>query len=269
MIIPADDGGPESRRSLPRIPGATVARLPVYLRALLEAQEHHTAMLSSELLADRTGVNAAQVRKDLSHLGSYGTRGVGYDVEFLVRQISRQLGLNQDHRVALVGVGNLGQALAHYHGFPARGFRITAAFDADPAKMGLAIGDTQVCPVEDLVDVVRAQGVAIAIITTPPHVAQDVADRLVSAGVTSILNFAPTMIKVPAHVALRKVDLAVELQILSFYQQRSSGLFDAPVDDGGRDVAVANAAVLGTVAYPEAAVVGAAAVGIAANAMPA
>ncbi len=216
-------------RRVAHIPEATVARLPVYLRALLDAYEHQTATLSSELLAERTGVNAAKVRKDLSHLGSFGTRGVGYDVEFLVRQISRQLGLNQDHRVAIVGVGNLGQALAHYHGFPARGFRITAAFDADAAKVGLPIGETVVRPVDELVDVVRSQGVAIAVITTPPQVAQDVADRLVSAGVTSILNFAPTVLRAPAHVALRKVDLAVELQILSFYQQRST-----LSDDGAR-----------------------------------
>jgi redox-sensing transcriptional repressor len=230
VVSPADEDRPEAQRSVARVPEATVARLPVYLRALLEAKEHHTATLSSELLAARTGVNAAQVRKDLSHLGSYGTRGVGYDVAFLIRQITRHLVLNQDHRVALVGVGNLGQALAHYHGFPARGFRITAAFDADPAKVGLSIGETQVRPVDELVDVVRSQQVTIAIITTPPQVAQDVADHLVSAGVTSILNFAPTMIKAPPHVALRKVDLAIELQILSFYQQRSAASCDPAVD---------------------------------------
>jgi redox-sensing transcriptional repressor len=214
----------------PRIPEATVGRLPVYLRALLEAAESQTLMLSSEALAERTGVNAAQVRKDLSHLGSYGTRGVGYDVEFLVAQISRHLGLNQDRRVAIVGVGNLGQALAHYHGFPARGFRISAAFDADPAKIGQPIGDTVVRPFDDLVEVVRREKVVIGLITTPPAVAQEVADRLVSAGVTSILNFAPTLVRVPSHVALRKVDLAIELQILSYYEQ-SSGV-TAPLREG-------------------------------------
>ncbi|MGH9077560.1 MAG: redox-sensing transcriptional repressor Rex [Acidimicrobiales bacterium] len=203
------------------VPAATVARLPLYLRALVEAQAEHTATLSSELLAERTGVSAAQVRKDLSHLGSFGTRGVGYDVAFLIRQMSGQLGLDQDRRVAIVGVGNLGQALARYHGFPARGFRITAAFDADPAKVGLSIGETQVRPVADLVQVVRDQQVAIGIITTPPRVAQEIADHLVAAGVSSILNFAPTVIRAPAHVFVRKVDLAVELQILSFYEQRS------------------------------------------------
>jgi redox-sensing transcriptional repressor len=194
----------------------------VYLRALLEAAEQQTTTLSSEVLAARTGVNAAQVRKDLSHLGSYGTRGVGYDVEFLVRQISRQLGLNQDRRVAIVGLGNLGQALARYHGFPARGFRIVAAFDADPAKVGLPIGDTVVRPASELVEVVTQEKVGIAILTTPPAVAQDVADQLVVAGVTCILNFAPVLIRVPEGVFLRKVDLAIELQILSYYEQRAA-----------------------------------------------
>jgi redox-sensing transcriptional repressor len=200
----------------------------VYLRALLEAAESRVLTLSSEALAERTGVNAAQVRKDLSHLGSYGTRGVGYDVDFLVTQISRHLGLNRDRRVAIVGVGNLGQALAHYRGFPARGFRISAAFDADAAKIGRPIGDTAIRPIEELVTVVRREAVVIGLITTPPGVAQEVADLLVSAGVTSILNFAPTLIRVPEHVALRKVDLAIELQILSYYEQSS-----APLHDGG------------------------------------
>jgi redox-sensing transcriptional repressor len=218
-VIGRDDPAAPRERDIPE---ATVARLPVYLRALLEAAEQQTTTLSSEVLAARTGVNAAQVRKDLSHLGSYGTRGVGYDVEFLVRQISRQLGLNQDRRVAIVGLGNLGQALARYHGFPARGFRIVAAFDADPAKVGLPIGDTVVRPASELVEVVTQEKVGIAILTTPPAVAQDVADQLVVAGVTCILNFAPVLIRVPEGVFLRKVDLAIELQILSYYEQRAA-----------------------------------------------
>jgi len=218
-VIGRDDGTTARERAIPE---ATVARLPVYLRALLEAAEQQTTTLSSDVLAARTGVNAAQVRKDLSHLGSYGTRGVGYDVEFLVRQISRQLGLNQDRRVAIVGVGNLGQALARYHGFPARGFRIVAAFDADPGKVGMPIGDTVVRPAAELVEVVTQEKVGIAIVTTPPGVAQDVVDQLVVAGVTCILNFAPVLVRVPEGVFLRKVDLAIELQILSYYEQRAS-----------------------------------------------
>src|SRR6202048_704971 len=214
-----------------RIPEATVARLPVYLRSLLEVAEEKTTTISSERLADMAGVNAAKVRKDLSYLGSYGTRGVGYDVEYLLYQISRRLGLNQDRPVVIVGVGNLGHALANYRGFVARGFRVVAVFDADPNKVGEQLGDLQISSMEDLVEVVTRENAAIAVITTPPQVAQEVADRLVEAGVPSILNFAPTVLVVPPHVSLRKVDLSIELQILSFYQQRT-GIGAAPPDTG-------------------------------------
>jgi redox-sensing transcriptional repressor len=204
------------------IPEATVARLPVYLRSLLEVAEVKTTTISSERLADLSGVNAAKVRKDLSYLGSYGTRGVGYDVEYLLYQISRQLGLNQDWPVVIVGIGNLGHALANYRGFSARGFRIVALFDADPHKVGERLGDLQIRSMNELDAVVQKENVAIGLVTTPPQVAQEVADRLVEAGVASILNFAPTVISVPPHVSLRKVDLSIELQILSFYQQRAA-----------------------------------------------
>ncbi len=203
-----------------------MARLPVYLRSLLEAAEAKTPTISSERLAELAGVNAAKVRKDLSYLGSYGTRGVGYDVEFLLYQISRELGLTQDWPVVIVGLGNLGHALANYRGFPARGFRIVALMDADPGKVGERIGDLTVQHVDDLPEVARRDQPAIGIIATPAPAAQEVADLLVAAGVTSILNFAPSVISVPAHVSLRKVDLSIELQILSFYQQRRTGSAD-------------------------------------------
>jgi redox-sensing transcriptional repressor len=205
-----------------RIPEATVARLPLYLRALSEDVDRRPgATISSEVLANKAGVNAAQVRKDLSHLGNYGVRGVGYEVAYLVTQIRRELGLDVDRRVAIVGVGNLGRALANYGGFPERRFRIVAAFDSDPAKVGEVLGEAVVRRTEDLVDVVKAEGVAIGVVTTPAPYAQDVTDRLVSAGVTSILNFAPTVLSVPKGVSLRQVDLGVELQILSFYEQHA------------------------------------------------
>jgi redox-sensing transcriptional repressor len=203
-----------------RIPEATVARLPVYLRSLLEVAEAKTATISSERLAELAGVNAAKVRKDLSYLGSYGTRGVGYDVEYLLYQISRELGLTQDWPVVIVGIGNLGHALANYRGFSARGFRVVALLDADASKVGERIGGMTVRSIDDLDDVVAADKPAIGIIATPSASAQDVADRLVAAGVTSILNFAPAVLTVPEHVSVRKVDLSIELQILSFYQQR-------------------------------------------------
>jgi redox-sensing transcriptional repressor len=211
-----------------RIPEATVARLPVYLRSLLEVAETKTPTISSERLAELAGVNAAKVRKDLSYLGSYGTRGVGYEVEYLLYQISRELGLTQDWPVAIIGIGNLGHALANYRNFSARGFRIVALLDADAAKVGERIGDLAVRPLDDLDRVVASEGIAIGIIATPAPAAQDVADRLVAAGVTSILNFAPAVLNVPEAVSLRKVDLSIELQILSFYQQRAAG-FEEPV----------------------------------------
>src|SRR5438105_4714080 len=169
------------------------------------------------------GVNAAKVRKDLSYLGSYGTRGVGYDVEYLLFQISRELGLTQDWPVVIVGIGNLGHALANYRGFSARGFRVVALVDADVAKVGEQVGELTVRHLDELPEIAAREGIAIGIVATPAAVAQDVADRLVEAGVTSILNFAPAVITVPKGVSLRKVDLSVELQILSFYQQRRAG----------------------------------------------
>jgi redox-sensing transcriptional repressor len=212
--------GPERPRR--RIPEATVARLPLYLRSLLEAAEAKTGTLSSERLAEMAGVNAAKVRKDLSYLGSYGTRGVGYDVEYLLFQISRELGLTQDWPVVIVGIGNLGHALANYRGFSERGFRVAALVDSDPAKRGEAVGEMAISGLEELPALVASEGIAIGIIATPAPVAQEVSDRLVAAGVTSILNFAPVIISVPPDVSLRKVDLSIELQILSYYQQRRS-----------------------------------------------
>jgi redox-sensing transcriptional repressor len=205
-----------------RIPEATVARLPVYLRCLVEVADSKTTTVSSERLAEMAGVNAAKVRKDLSYLGSYGTRGVGYDVEYLLYQISRELGLTQDWPVVIVGLGNLGHALANYNGFSARGFRIVALVDADTAKVGRTIGELKVRHLDDLPAIAVADRPAIGIIATPAQAAQDVADRLVAAGVTSILNFAPVVLSVPDGVSLRKVDLSIELQILSFYQQRQA-----------------------------------------------
>ena len=207
-----------------KIPDATVARLPLYLRSLLELAGEKTRTISSERLAELAGVNAAKVRKDLSYLGSYGTRGVGYDVDYLLFQMRRSLGLTQDWPVAIVGVGNLGHALANYGGFGDRGYPVVALIDAAAETVGKVINDITVRHIDDLPEVVAELDIAIGIIATPGGVAQDVADALVAAGVRSVLNFAPTVISVPEGVSLRKVDLAVKLQILSFYQQRMLGL---------------------------------------------
>ncbi|MCW2523372.1 MAG: redox-sensing transcriptional repressor Rex [Frankiales bacterium] len=204
------------------IPDATVARLAVYLRALSGLVETGIATVSSESLAAAAGVNSAKLRKDLSYLGSYGVRGVGYDVALLLEQIRATLGLNEDRAVALIGVGHLGQALAGYAGFATRGFQIAALFDADPAVVGSQLRGLRVLHVDLLEQVVRAERVAIAVIAVPAAGAQDVCNRLVAAGVTSILNFAPVVLAVPAHVDVRKVDLAAEMQILSFHDSRKS-----------------------------------------------
>jgi len=209
-------------RSRRRIPEATVARLPVYLRTLLDIRDDGTDTVSSERLAELAGVNAAKVRKDLSWLGSYGTRGVGYDVDQLLLEISRELGLTRDWPVAIVGVGNLGAALANYGGFGDRGFPVAALVDADRAKVGSVVAGHEVHHIDDLDRLVADRGIAIGIIATPSIGAQDVADRLVAAGVTSILNFAPAVVTVPDNTTLRKVDLALELQVLSFYGRRDS-----------------------------------------------
>jgi redox-sensing transcriptional repressor len=221
-----------------RIPDATVARLPVYLRGLLELDGARTTTVSSERLAELAGVNAAKVRKDLSFLGSYGTRGVGYEVKYLLFQVSRELGLTRDWPVVIVGVGNLGHALANYRGFGERGFPVAALVDADPAKTGEKVGDLTVRAIGDLSATVAQAGVAIGVVATPAASAQDAVDRLIAAGVRSILNFAPAHVVVPDGITLRKVDLAVELQILSFYDQRRQAVDNGQAgatwhDDGG------------------------------------
>lgn len=218
-------------RTRRKIPEATVARLPVYLRTLLELQADQTVTISSERLAEMAGVNAAKVRKDLSYLGSYGTRGVGYDVEYLLFQMSRELGLTNDWQVVIVGVGNLGAALANYGGFGERGFPVGALVDADRSKVGSLVGGHRIHHLDDLDQLVADRSIAIGVIATPAIGAQEVADRLVAAGITSILNFAPTMVSVPPEVSIRKVDLALELQILSFYRQRDAAGEGIEVDD--------------------------------------
>jgi redox-sensing transcriptional repressor len=204
------------------IPEATVARLPVYLRALVSLADRGIGTCSSEELAGAAGVNSAKLRKDLSYLGSYGTRGVGYDVEYLRYQIAREIGVTQDWPVVIVGIGNLGHALANYSGFSSRGFRTVALLDSDPARAGEAVGDLYIRPFAELESIVADQHVAIGVIATPAASAQDVCDRLVACGVTSILNFAPTVLAVPDGVDVRKVDLSIELQILAYHEQRKA-----------------------------------------------
>ncbi|SFS45787.1 redox-sensing transcriptional repressor [Saccharopolyspora flava] len=211
---------PAARERARSIPEAAVARLAVYLRALSSLAEQDITTVSSEELATAAGVNSAKLRKDLSYIGSYGTRGVGYEVEVLIGQIERTLGLTRKHSVAVVGIGNLGHALANYGGFPGRGFPVSALFDLDEDLVGVPVGGIPVSHIDDIVDVCSQREVTIGVIATPTQGAQEVCDRLVAGGVTCILNFAPIVLQVPEHVEVRKVDLAVEMQILSFHVAR-------------------------------------------------
>ena len=202
------------------IPDATVARLPQYLRVLSDLAERGVVSVSSEELATAAGVRSAKLRRDLSHLGSYGVRGVGYGVEMLAHEISRELGLAQDWPVAIVGLGNLGQALAAYLGLATQGFQVVALLDRDPEVIGREIAGMIVGSVDDLERIVTEREVTIGVIATPAASAQEVCDRFVAVGVGSVLNFAPCVLSVPEGVDVRKVDLSTELQILAFHKQR-------------------------------------------------
>ena len=208
------------------IPDATVSRLPMYHRSLVTLAARGVILVSSEELAEASGVSSAKLRKDLSFLGSYGTRGVGYDVEFLLYQIARALGLTQEWPVVIVGIGNLGHALAGYPGFASRGFSVVGLFDTDKQRVGESVvvagKALEVQDISKLPQVVLSTGAAIGVIATPESAAQEVCDLMVRNGVTSILNFAPVLIEVPAGVDVRRVDLATELQILAFHEQRKS-----------------------------------------------
>jgi redox-sensing transcriptional repressor len=216
--VPGDARSPRARR----IPEATITRLPVYQRILAEMRRAGATTVSSEELAARARVNAAKVRKDFSLFGSFGTRGTGYDTALLVTQIDRALGADRDWPVAIVGLGNLGRALANSDGFSSHGFRVAGLYDVDPAVVGQGFGPLVVRHVEELG---RPSGgpadrFSIGVIATPAAAAQTVADSLVAAGVASILNFAPRVLTLPSQVLVRYVDLSIELQVMSFFLSR-------------------------------------------------
>jgi redox-sensing transcriptional repressor len=202
------------------IPEATVARLAVYLRVLSALADSGRSTVASGELATAAGVNPAGLRKDLSHLGPCGVRGVGYEVATLRDRISGVLGVERSRACVLVGIGNLGSALADYAGFGSRGFEFVGLFDADARRIGQRIGGLTVRPIDELEEVVTDTQASIGVITTPAEVAQSVCDRLAAAGVRSILNFAPVTLAAPAGVDVRKVDLSVELQVLAFVGQQ-------------------------------------------------
>lgn len=199
------------------VPAATVGRLPYYLRALRDMSDEGVLLTSSSELAERAGVGSAQLRKDLSFLGSFGTRGVGYDVESLADYITAALGLESEHRLAIVGIGNLGHALANYSGYTQRGFTVAALLDASPEVVGTLVAGLVVDDVADLARVITERDVSMVVLATPGGVAQRIAEQVVAAGVREILNFAPTALQVPDDVVVRSVDVGGELQILAFH----------------------------------------------------
>jgi redox-sensing transcriptional repressor len=201
---------------IPKIPEATITRLSVYSRFLVELDKKNTVTISSNEIAEGVGVSPAQVRKDLAYFGEFGTRGVGYNVKDLHNYIIKILGLDHDWHVVMVGAGRLGTALSMYDGFRQRGFKVVGIFDTDPQKIGQKINGVEICPLEHLEEIAKAEEARIGIITVPATEAQDVADKLINAGVKSILNFAPRNLNVPLDVEVRNVDLAVNLEVLTF-----------------------------------------------------
>jgi AT-rich DNA-binding protein len=199
-----------------KIPEATIIRLSVYSRHLTDVDRKGIITTSSGDIADGVGVSPAQVRKDLAYFGEFGTRGVGYNVKDLRQHILRILGLSADWNVTLVGAGNLGLALCSYKGFRERGFIITSIFDSDPKKVGTMIGNVKVLPIDQLEEVAKQNQTQIGIIAVPAPAAQDIADKLIKTGVQAILNFAPVVLNVPPQIELRNVDLAVNLEVLTF-----------------------------------------------------
>lgn len=207
-----------------RIPEGVIERLPAYLNILIQLREDGVCTVSSARLGELTSVNPAQIRRDLTHFGSFGKRGVGYDIGMLVERIQRILGADHVHRLALVGAGNLGAAIAGYNGLRQHGFTVTAIFDADPAKVGTRIGDIKVQSVAELATTLRKQEIRIGIIAVPPEAAQQVADQLADAGVRIILNYTPVIVRVPDGVTLHNTDPVQELLHTLYYLSRREGV---------------------------------------------
>ena len=195
----------------------TIRRLSIYTRCLQQLEEDGVKTISSQELADRFSLNSAQVRKDLAYFGEFGVRGIGYYVQGLKVELQRILGLDREWPVALVGLGNLGAALFHYKGFSRQGFRIVVVFDDDPAKAGRDLDGVPVVSTHEVAREIKARAIQIAVLAVPADAAQVVTDQLVAAGIKAVLNFAPARLRVPKATRLRNVDLAIELETLSFH----------------------------------------------------
>ncbi|MRS12908.1 MAG: redox-sensing transcriptional repressor Rex [Actinobacteria bacterium] len=203
-----------------RIPEGVIERLPAYLNVLIQLKGDEVHTVSSARLGELTSVNPAQIRRDLTHFGSFGKRGVGYDIDLLVERIQHILGSDHVHKLALVGAGNLGSAIAGYNGLKQHRFVVAAIFDSDRRKVGKRIGDTVVQPADDLAQTVKHLGIRIGVVAVPPDAAQQVTDALSSAGVKVILNYTPVIVRVPAGVTLHNTDPVQELLHTLYYLSR-------------------------------------------------
>lgn len=207
-----------------KVPEGVIERLPMYLSTLIQLRQGGQETVSSARLGELTDVNPAQLRRDLTHFGSFGKRGIGYDVGTLIDRIQKILGADHTHRLALVGAGNLGSAIASYSGLRQHGFVVSAIFDTDPRKIGSRIGDILVRGIDDLVRIVRDQSISIGVIAVPPEAAQGVADILCTAGIRVILNYTPAIVEVAPGVALHNTDPVQELLHTLYYLSRADGV---------------------------------------------
>jgi redox-sensing transcriptional repressor len=205
------------------IPDIVVGRLPIYLRALSRMAQAGQTVTSSKELGEKLGISSAQIRKDLSHFGEFGKQGTGYQISYLIEQLQRILKVNAEWQVALVGIGDLGHALAHYNGFANRGFEIVALYDADPNKIGMTIGDLTVRDASNLIAEIKERKLKVAMLAVPAEKAQAVADQLIEAGIKGILNYAPINITTPKDVRVQYIDPVIHLQRMTFYLEGSLG----------------------------------------------
>ncbi len=194
-----------------------ISRLPVYLRALERLSQEGQEVTSSHELGKRLGISSAQIRKDLSHFGGFGKQGTGYRIAYLKEQLRQVLNVERDWEVALIGAGDLGNAVARYRGFSNRGFHIACVFDSAPDKVGKSIGEFLILPLDNLHTVITERGIKIAMVAVPAEAAQSVADTLIAAGVRAILNYAPINLNVPDNVHVQYIDPVIHLQRMTYY----------------------------------------------------
>lgn len=204
------------------IPKIIVSRLPIYLRALQRLEENGRQTISSKEFSEYIGITAAQIRKDLSQFGEFGKQGTGYYIPYLIEQLKKILHMDRIWDVALVGVGDLGHAIARYQGFSNRGFLIAALFDTDPTKIGTEINGLIVESTENMAERIRAAGIQIAMLTVPAKAAQKVTDQLIAAGIRGILNYAPINLSVPENICVEHIDPAIGLQRMTYYIGQSA-----------------------------------------------